>query len=567
MEHVSDSTVERAGRWFKGLGRRTQLVLGQGTPLGLVSQILAEHYADRPAFEVDASFPGFVARDVWTYTDVERAVARLAAASQDFSFFSQRRILIAIGNRMDTLMHIFALARVGAIPVPINPRLKHEEFEAVVKASQATGIIADGDVFRRWSTSAVIEELERCWSGADEAPDDDLCHDLVGWLESYPEEKRETCASSSLTDTALLLATSGTTGHPKAAALTSRGLLGGIGWLMALPVGLQSGLRAQRDVMMAALPLTHVMGLSTALAALCAGVTYVHVQRFRAKEMLERLVSRRPNVFIGVPTMYADLEAEGIAQRDVSCVQLWVSAADAMPPDRARRFQSYGAAGLLLGRAVGLAGFADIYGMVELSGPMALRWYALSPFAQTPLPSICFALPGFEVRAVDEHGHVLGFGKQGELQVRGGGVLRRYEGARGTGPDEDGWFATGDIATVWAAGFFSIEGRSRDRLKVGGFSVFPAEVETTLRKHPAVKEVALVGLPDERLGDKPVALVVPEDEPFPSEDFLAWAAEHIAGYRKPHQVFLSENIPRGNHGKIDRQAATLLVQDLLEKMS
>ncbi|HAA55564.1 MAG TPA: hypothetical protein DCE42_12455 [Myxococcales bacterium] len=97
--------------------------------------------------------------------------------------------------------------------------------------------------------------------------------------------------------------------------------------------------------------------------------------------------------------------------------------------------------------------------------------------------------------------------------------------------------------------------------------MFPAEVETTLRKHPAVKEVALVGLPDERLGDKPVALVVPEDEPFPSEDFLAWAAEHIAGYRKPHQVFLSENIPRGNHGKIDRQAATLLVQDLLEKMS
>ncbi|MDX1619506.1 MAG: class I adenylate-forming enzyme family protein, partial [Nitriliruptorales bacterium] len=113
---------------------------------------------------------------------------------------------------------------------------------------------------------------------------------------------------------------------------------------------------------------------------------------------------------------------------------------------------------------------------------------------------------------------------------------------------------------VWPGGMFAFAGRRHDRLKVGGFSVFPAEVETELRRAPNVREVALVGLPDERLGERPVALVVP-DEGFDPAQFLGWAEEHVAGYRRPRDVTVVDSIPRGNHGKVNRDRATALALD------
>jgi acyl-CoA synthetase (AMP-forming)/AMP-acid ligase II len=101
-------------------------------------------------------------------------------------------------------------------------------------------------------------------------------------------------------------------------------------------------------------------------------------------------------------------------------------------------------------------------------------------------------------------------------------------------------------------------GRGKDRLKVSGFSVFPAEVETLLREHPDVAEVVLVGVPDERTGDRPVALVVARRAPFDTEAFVTWAAGKVAAYRRPRAALVVESLPRGNHGKIDRAAATRL---------
>ena len=118
--------------------------------------------------------------------------------------------------------------------------------------------------------------------------------------------------------------------------------------------------------MLSALPLTHVMGLATALGAICAGVRWIHLDRFDADAVLDTIARHRPNVFVGVPTMYADLEAA--APRDLSSIQLWISGADRMPEDRARRFQAWGAAAIVAGRPIGKAAFLDVYGMVELSG-------------------------------------------------------------------------------------------------------------------------------------------------------------------------------------------------------
>jgi acyl-CoA synthetase (AMP-forming)/AMP-acid ligase II len=252
-----------------------------------------------------------------------------------------------------------------------------------------------------------------------------------------------------------------------------------------------------------------------------------------------------------------------------------MSAADVMPEERARRFQRYGAAGLLGGRPIGTALFVDVYGMVELSGAAAVRLYPASPLRDggVDLPAVAFMLPGFEARVVGEEGRPLRWGETGALQMRGASVLRGYEGREGALPGQrwgapapqtpGGWFPTGDLAKVWPGGFFTFMGRSRDRLKVGGFSVFPAEVETQLREHPDVAEVVVVGVPDDRLGDRPVALVIPRREPFDTDAFVAWAAGKVAAYRKPRAALAVSSLPRGNHGKIDRAAATKIAVDRL----
>jgi acyl-CoA synthetase (AMP-forming)/AMP-acid ligase II len=201
--------------------------------------------------------------------------------------------------------------------------------------------------------------------------------------------------------------------------------------------------------------------------------------------------------------------------------------------------------------------FADVYGMVELSGPMALKLYLPTPSKSLSLPSFSIALPGFSLRTVNEDGQPVRWGEDGYLEVKGPGVLKGYEGHPEAGPTNEGWFSTGDLARCWPGGVFTLTGRSKDRLKVGGFSVFPAEVETELRTLASVRDVVLVGLPDERMGERPVALVVPHDPmQFQEEAFLQEAATIVAGYRRPRHAMIIDDIPRGNHGKINRNLAT-----------
>jgi acyl-CoA synthetase (AMP-forming)/AMP-acid ligase II len=238
-------------------------------------------------------------------------------------------------------------------------------------------------------------DILRCWywSGAGPAPAGAPGDDLAAWLHAHPDERLAPTRRVGSADTALLLCTSGTTGRPKVAALNSDGLLRGVRLLVLAPFGRDGGFRAGRDRVVCALPLAHAMGLAVFLGALCAGVEILHHERFHARDILDAIESARPNVFIGVPTMFADLEAEGAAHYDLSSIQLWISAADVMPAERARRFQRYGAAAIAGARALGTAAFADVYGMVELSGGAAVRVFPPSPIRGRDVPAVSFMLP------------------------------------------------------------------------------------------------------------------------------------------------------------------------------
>jgi acyl-CoA synthetase (AMP-forming)/AMP-acid ligase II len=536
---------------------RLRLWFGAGLPLGELTGVLAKAFGDRPAISTATPTPGLPER-ARTFADLEDDVARLAAAHRIANPESASPVAILCANRIDVLLHVLALARTGVAPLPLNHRLKPEEQAAAMAAASARTLVADGEVAAALLASAAGKGVRAIWTGAGGAPPGDG-FDLAGWLRAHPGERFAGPPPATAGDVAVLLCTSGTTGMPKVARLSSRSLLGAIGRVHALPVGRQRGLRAGRDAMIVALPLTHVMGLGTALGALCAGVKLIHLDRFDAAQVLQRIEDDQPNIFVGVPTMYADLEEAGAAKRDLGSIELWVSAADAMPPDRARRFQQYGALGRVAGRRLGTAVFADVYGMVELGGPAAVRLYPPGPRGRS-LPAVGFVLPGFSARVVGPDGRRLRMGAAGELQLRGAGVFSGYEGAER--PGEDRWFATGDLARLGLAGTFAFVGRNADRLKVGGFSVFPAEVEAELRGHPAVSELAIVGVSDERLGERPVALVVAGDG-FDAEEFLAWAAARVAPYRRPRTALRVPALPVGKNGKVDRRGAGLLARRML----
>lgn len=529
------------------------LVAGRGVHLGALVSMLADRYEDRPAVVDDAGTPRLHDGGVRSFVDLEEATARLSAAQAGLGIDEGDRVLVVVDNRFDLVLHTWALARIGAVASPVNARLTRDEILAVAEATEASAAIVDAATADALGSIPGIRSLG--------TGDEDPTVGLAGWLAAHPDD-RILATDRDPHEVVLLPTTSGTTGTPKAVALTSRGLLASIGRLVAAPVGRRRGPRRERDRVLAALPLSHIMGYAVALASLTAGVELLHHRRFDARAVLDDLEERAPNIFVGVPTMYADLEAAGAADRDLSSIQLWISAADAMPSDRARRFQRFGAAGRLRGRGLGAAVFLDIYGMVELSGGAAVRVYPPSPVSRLELPSVAAVLPGMEVRAVDEDGDPVGWGRLGQLQFRGAGVVQGYEG-EGDAVDEDGWFPTGDHGRVWPGGMFSFAGRSHDRLKVGGFSVFPAEVESELRRAPGIREVALVGVPDERLGERPVALVVAEDD-FEPDRFLSWAEEHVAGYRRPRAAVTVEAIPRGNHGKVARAEATRIAVEELD---
>jgi acyl-CoA synthetase (AMP-forming)/AMP-acid ligase II len=535
---------------FGSVRSQLQLVLGRGVHLGALTQVLADTYGDRVAVDDPAPTPGLHAGGERSFAELEAHVGRLAAAHHAAGH-AGHRVVIATGNRIDVVLHVLALARIDAVAIPVNPRLRPHELEAVAEATGAERAVTDA---RRGETPPAFLLGGRA-PQLPAAVEATTSIALGEWNEQHPDARVGAPEGADPAALAVLLTTSGTTGAPKAAALTSRGLLGGIGLLRAAPVGLDGPLRGGRDRLLASLPLSHVMGLATTLACWCAGLPLLRRHRFDAAQTLDLIESERPNAVVAVPTMYADLEAAGAADRDLSSVQLWVSAADVMPLDRARRFQRYGAAGRVAGRSLGSAAFVDVYGMVELSGAAAVRVLPPSPVGSLPAPQVARTLPGFDVRVVDEDGEVLGAGATGELQFRGPGVLAGYEGRPDAGPDADGWLSTGDHGRIFPGGFFQFSGRAKDRLKVGGFTVFPAEVETELRDAPGVDDVAMVGVPDDRLGDRPVAVVVAGPD-FDDDAFLAWAHEHVAGYRRPRQVVRADHLPRGNNGKLDRAAVT-----------
>jgi acyl-CoA synthetase (AMP-forming)/AMP-acid ligase II len=338
-------------------------------------------------------------------------------------------------------------------------------------------------------------------------------------------------------DVAFLPSSSGTTGLPKDVVLTHRNLVAG---LCQMP--LASGVTGE-DVVIAALPLFHILGFQVTLnLALLQGATVVILPRFELGPFLRAIQDHAVTRAVVVPPIVLALTNSDLVDGyDLSSLRVLTSGAAPLGAGVAR------ACARRLGCHVNQA-----YGLTELAGGTHL-----APGDGPDRPdSIGPALPGVECRVVDPGTQAeLGPGEPGELLVRSAGVMRGYldnPEATAATIDAAGWLHTGDIVTVDAEGWFRVTGRDKELIKYKGYQVAPAELEEVLLAHPAVADCAVVRSPDETAGEVPKAFIVP-NVPATAEELTTWVAERVAPYKRLRRVEFTAEIPRSPSGKILRR--------------
>jgi malonyl-CoA/methylmalonyl-CoA synthetase len=425
------------------------------------------------------------------------------------------RLLMSAAASVDLAVAHVAALRLGLVVVPVNTAFGPTEIGAVATAAAPA--------------LAVLDDPARLPGVPSTGPDVAL-----------PDGPPPTLDAAGPDDTALLVFTSGTTGTPKGVPLSHANLL-------ATSASIEAAWRwTAADRLVLALPLFHVHGLGVGLhGTLLAGASAVILPRFDVDAVLDTIAATEATLMFGVPTMWVRF-ATSPRVAALAALRLCVSGSAPLDPS------TFTALAEGIGSPV-----LERYGMTE-TGMLVSNPYD----GERRAGSVGLALPGVEVRLDEREGageparQSGGEREAGEILVRGPNVFGGYLG--GVGADAftaDGWFRTGDLGRADPDGYLRIVGRSKELIITGGFNVYPRDVEEVLIDHPAVAEVAVVGVPDPEWGERVVACVVAADTVDPG-DLLGWAAERLAAYKRPREVRFVGELPRNALGKVVRAALT-----------
>ena len=500
------------------LGVRFDLARGKDLTLGVLMERLATLHGDRPmVVEADSG-------RVRTFSDAAGDVDRWAGAIQALTEPGDR-VVLATGNTYEQFLLVLAVARAGRLPAPVNSQMAPAEVEHVIQDSGATLVLA------------TAEELDT----------------------DKPLGRAEPADPG---DVAALFYTSGTTGKPKGAQLTHRALFGGLPLTALIPR------RTHRDELVAALSVAHIFGFTLMIAGACSGMPVYFMPKFNPVKVLDAIETRRASIFGGVPAMYRMMLEAGAPERNLKSIRMFISGADAMPQELSQQFKKFGATTQLpVVGPVGDATFVEGYGMVETGGGVALR--VSPPLVPGALGgSMGLPLPGVKFKVVDPDGNEVPVGTVGELYLSGPSILKGYHGApeaSAAALTSDGWLRTGDMVRRGPLGSVNFEGRMKDVIKRGGYSVYAVEVEQDLEEHPDVAEAAVVPYPDSRDGEVPVAAVrLQAGASFDEAALRAFAEGRMSRYKVPAHFVEVDDFPRTGTDKIQRKKVAEIVDGLIE---
>jgi long-chain acyl-CoA synthetase len=458
-----------------------------------------------------------------TYALLDEASARLAGLLRSQGFSPGDRVGIMLPNVPYFAVCYYGVLRAGGIVVPMNVLLKHREVAFYLRDPGARFLFA-------WHDLAPDAQ-----AGAEETGAQCL---LVapGEFEKLLQdaEAAREVADVEDSETAVVLYTSGTTGTPKGAELTHANLA------RNCEVSRRLFDLGPDAVTLGALPLFHSFGQTCALnATIGGGGTLTLIPRFDPAKALEIIQRDQVTVFEGVPTMYgAMLHCADREKFDTSSLEVCASGGSAMPVELMRGFEDAFHCKVLEG-----------YGLSETSPVASFN----HPGRERKPGSIGTPIDGVEMKVVDEDGHEAPQGEVGEIVIKGHNVMKGYWN-RPEATEEtirDGWFHSGDMAEVDEDGYFFIVDRKKDMIIRGGYNVYPREIEEVLYEHPAVREAAVVGVPDDNLGEEVGAAVsLKEGAEASAEELREFVKDQVAAYKYPREVWFVDELPKGPTGKI-----------------
>lgn len=514
---------------------------------------LSELFKDRTVILLEETTRyGFLKTNELSYNNLAEIINRMGNSLRDFGVRRGDRIIVYMRNRFELALSCYALFKIGAIAIPINHLLRGKEIEFIVRDCEADTILTHAPVFdvgiknfdripgvKRW----IFHETQS------ETPKGG-----IAWIDMLDKASPYLISAHvEASDVVGIFYTSGTTGFPKGAQMTSENLMINNVRLPGWAIGLAPGVKRQEDIGMAVQPISHIMGFGMMLMRLASGMPFVLMERFEPEAVMRAIEKYKVSIFIGVPAMYAMMLNAGAGTKyDLSSVRLWISGSDALSTDIRDAFKRIGRM-RLFGRVIGEAMFIEGYGQAETSPTSTLK---LDLPITRGAGCIGWPLPGVKICIVDDHGRDVKKGEVGELWVQGKHVMKGYwRDAKASQEAFQGeWLRTGDLVRKGKFGLLYLVDREKDVIKVGGYSVFSREVEEELLSHKSVKEVSVFGIPHKVKGQLPIAVVtIYEDANLTVEELLSWAKENIAPYKAPRYIDIVDEIPRGPTMKIDKK--------------
>ncbi|MCU1671924.1 MAG: AMP-dependent synthetase [Frankiales bacterium] len=480
-----------------------------------------------------------------TYAQLWAHSLQYAAVLREKGVARGDKVALLLPNTPHFPLAYYGTLALGAVAVPVHALLKAEEIQYVLEDSGAKALVCAAPLLGEGAKGAELAGVPvlAVMDGGDASVEriDTMALSTPPVEALVPTEPE---------DTAVILYTSGTTGTPKGAEITHLNVT-----MNVVASAMHSFDIDENDVVLGCLPLFHTFGQTCCMnTAFYVGASVVLLPRFDGAQALELLAKEKCTIFMGVPTMYIGLIEAAKSSEHRPTLKSALSGGAALPVPVLEKFAEVFGTQVLEG-----------YGLTETSPVATFNQVGFEPKPGT----VGKAIWGVEVEVakadVDDSIELLPTGELGEIVVRGHNVFKGYlnKPEATASAIVDGWFRTGDLGTKDEDGYVSIVDRKKDMVIRGGYNIYPREVEEALLRHPAVAQVAVIGLPDPQYGEEVCAVVVkdPAGGDLSEQELSAWAKERLAAYKYPRRVFFTDAFPLGPSGKVLKRELVAQLKD------